>query len=165
MTCGGLPTFKGPHRTDRLAGLPDNAEDRDSDDRADDGIRHCREQRRPRRLTLWLHRERPYDAASDGRRVTEVSFPDAAVPKTWEPVRCLRTATTLLPVALTVRRLPHTNLARRPWPRVTPPASLSSLLQVLGEQLVHLEHRRLVLAEHLAQLVVGDDHAAVVRAL
>jgi len=41
----------------------------------------------------------------------------------------------------------------------------SVLLQVLREQLVHLEHRRLALAEHLTQLAVRHDHPAVIRAL
>lgn len=35
----------------------------------------------------------------------------------------------------------------------------------MGEQLAHLEHGGLVLAEHLPQLVVGQDLAAIVRVL
>src|SRR3954469_6253184 len=40
-----------------------------------------------------------------------------------------------------------------------------SLLQVLGEVLVHLEHSHAVFAEHLLQLVVGLDLALVLRVL
>jgi hypothetical protein len=38
-------------------------------------------------------------------------------------------------------------------------------LQVLSEVLVHLEHGDLVLAEDLAERVVGQDLAAVLRVL
>src|SRR5919112_440686 len=49
----------------------------------------------------------------------------------------------------------------------TPPygPSRPRSLQVPSEVLVHLEHGRLVLAEDLAELVVGQDLAAVLRVL
>ena len=42
---------------------------------------------------------------------------------------------------------------------------MGSLRQVRAQQLVHLEHRRLVLTEHGLELVVGQDRALVGRIL
>src|SRR5829696_6191917 len=43
--------------------------------------------------------------------------------------------------------------------------SLIILFQVLGQVLVHLEHRHLLLAEHRLELFVGEDLALVLRVL